>query len=259
MSELITVGIAAARQAGEFLLEHLGHIQRIEEKADRNFATDVDKGAEALIIDAISGRFPDHGVIAEEGGSRNPGADYLWVIDPLDGTHNFIRGIPLFGVSLGIVYKQQFVGGIIYMPVQDELYVGEKGNGAYKNDARISVSAFTRLRECSVSYDSGIRYNPDIALPILREVADQVFNVRMLGSSARNLSLVAEGKLDAAIEFADQPWDCAGGVCIIEEAGGKIADLQGAPLTVRTVGYLASNGRVHAAFQAIIDRHPEKR
>ena len=131
------------------------------------------------------------------------------------------------------------------MPRDDEMYVGEKGNGAYKNNKRIHVSDADNLKECSVSFDSSIRYAPRKMLPVLEDVAREVFNIRMFGSSARILSYVAEGKLDFAIEFHDRPWDFAAGVALIKEAGGEFSDLKGNPPTPKTIGYIASNSKVY--------------
>jgi myo-inositol-1(or 4)-monophosphatase len=255
VSEILNVAVEAAKEAGEFLLDNFGKIGQIESKGDRNFATDLDKKAEVLIIERIKEKFSDHGIIAEESGSSNLDKDYLWIIDPLDGTHNFIRNINIFGVSIGILHKKEFVAGVIYMPGDKELYMGEKGAGAYKNGEKIYVSSNDNLKECSISFDSSIRYSPDIMLKVLGDLASKVFNVRMFGSSARTLSYIAEGRLDFAVEFHDRPWDFAGGVCIIEEAGGKLIDLKGLPLTHKTIGYIASNSCVHDKVKEIVLAH----
>jgi myo-inositol-1(or 4)-monophosphatase len=217
--------------------------------------TNVDPQAQAMIIDAVKKKFPGHGIIAEEGLTRDVDAEYIWIIDPLDGTHNYIRGVPIFGVSIGVVRRDKFIGGVIYMPVEDELYVAETGNGAYKNGAAIKVSTHQDLKECSVSYDSGIRYHPQALLPILGEIADKSFNVRMFGSSARALSYLAEGKVDISVEFEDQPWDCAAGICLIEQAGGKVTDLSGRPMAHTTIGYIATNGHTHGTVLDIVRKH----
>lgn len=252
MKEFITTAIETAQEAGKFLLDNFGKIKNIESKGDRNLATNLDKEAEQIIVDKIRSRFPDHGIIAEEGGKIGGDRDYLWIIDPLDGTHNFIRGINIFGVCIGIVYKGDFIGGVIYMPVDDELYAGEKGGGAYKNNERIFVSKNSRLKECSISFDSSIRYSPDIMLKVLDVLAKESFNIRMFGSSARILSYVAEGKLDFSVEFHDRPWDFSGAVSIIEEAGGRLTDLKGAKLTYKTIGYIASNRVTHEQVERIV-------
>ena len=163
-----------------------------------------------------------------------------------------MRDINIFGVSLGVVYKQQFVAGVIYMPVEDEMYIAEKGSGAYKNGKKIIVSATNQLKECSISFDSSIRYSPEVMLKVLGKLASEVFNVRMLGSSVRQLSYVAEGKLDSSVEFHDRPWDFAGGVCLIEEAGGKLTTLKGEPLSYKSIGYIASNSLIHQKIEDIV-------
>jgi len=258
MKEIINLGIEAAKEAGIFLLDNFGKISQIESKGDRNFATNLDKEAEELIIDKIKTKFPNHGILAEESGTSNLESEYLWVIDPLDGTHNYMRNINIFGVSIGVVYKQKFIAGVIYMPQEDELYVGERSNGAYKNAKSIKVSSISQLKECSISFDSSIRYAPEIMLKTLGSLAKEVFNVRMFGSSVRVLSYIAEGKLDFAVEFHDRPWDFAGGVCIIEEAGGKLISLKNTPLSYKTIGYIASNAKIHDMVRAIVFSHLDK-
>ncbi|UCG35710.1 MAG: inositol monophosphatase [Candidatus Omnitrophota bacterium] len=243
-NEIVRVAIEAAKEAGKFLFDNFGKISEIESKGDRNLATNLDIEAEKMIVARIKEKFPEHGIIAEETGKENVDRDYVWIIDPLDGTHNFIRNINIFGSSIGVIHKQEFIAGAVYMPVDDELYVGEKGNGAYKNDKKISVSGVKDLKECSISFDSSIRYAPEVMLKVLGDLAKEVFNIRMFGSSARILTYVAEGKLDFAVEFHDRPWDFSGSVCIIEEAGGRFCDLKGGPLTPKTIGYIASNPHV---------------
>ncbi|UCC94964.1 MAG: inositol monophosphatase [Candidatus Omnitrophota bacterium] len=252
MSDIINTAIAAAKTAGDFLLANFGKISHIESKGDRNLATNLDREAEKIIVERIKAQFPHHGILAEEGGKQNTNSEYLWIIDPLDGTHNYIRNIALFGVSIGIVHKEKFVGGVIYMPVEDELYVGQEAGGAYKNDKKISVSQHANLKDCSIAFDSSIRYSPQVMLKTLGVLAKEVFNIRMFGSSARTLSYIAEGKLDCAVEFHDRPWDFAGAVCIITEAQGTLTNLKGKPLSHTTVGYIASNGIIHDAIREIV-------
>lgn len=242
---MVDLAIRAVKEAGKFLLDNFGKAKEILSKGDRNLATELDKKAEEIIVDKIKRKYPDHGILAEENERKKLDNDWLWIVDPLDGTHNFIRNIDIFGVSIGVVHKGNFVLGVIYMPKDDELYVGEENNGAYKNDKRIYVSSVANLKECSMSFDSSIRYKPEKMSKVLGEVSKDVFNIRMLGSSVRILSYIAEGKLDFAIEFHDRPWDFAGGVCIIKEAKGTFTDLAGNPPTPKTIGYIASNSLIH--------------
>lgn len=252
MKDLVKIGQIAAKQAGQYLINNFGKIDRIEIKGDRNLATDIDKKAEQIIVDRIKTEFPTHGIFAEESGKEKINTEYTWIIDPLDGTHNYIHNIEIFGVSLGVIHKGDFIVGIVYLPCQKELYIGEKGNGAYKNGEKISVSTTEKLKECSISFDSSIRYSPDLMLKALNKLSKNVFNIRMFGSSARFLTYLAEGKIDLAVEFNDQPWDYAGSVSIIQEAGGKITTLKGKKLSYETVGYIASNGLVHDKVEEII-------
>lgn len=250
MSDIINLGIEAAKEAGKYLLNNFGKIKKIESKGDRNLVTNLDKEAEKIIIDKIKSKFDSHDIFGEETGMSNLNSEYIWIIDPLDGTHNFIRGINIFGVSIGLIYKEEFIAGIIYMPVDDELYFAEKNNGAYKNGKKIYVSEVADFKKCSISFDSSIRYSKEVMLAVLGDLSTKVFNVRMFGSSARVLSYIAEGKIDFAVEFYDQPWDFAAGVCLIEEAGGKFTDLKGNYPTYKTVGYIASN---HSMYNSVFE------
>ena len=255
MKDITNLAIGAAREAGIFLKNNFGKVSTIETKGDRNFATNLDKEAEKMIVERIKTKFPDHGILAEEGGEQNADREYVWIIDPLDGTHNFIRNINIFGVSIGVAHKGKFISGAVYMPVDDQMYSGEKGAGAYKNNKKISVSSIVELKECSMSFDSSIRYSPDPMLKSLREFAHKVFNLRMMGSSARHLTYLVDGSLDCVVEYHDNPWDFAGSVAIIEEAGGKITSLDGKPITYRDVGYIASNGVIHDKILDIVWRN----
>jgi myo-inositol-1(or 4)-monophosphatase len=255
VAEILETAISAAKEAGKFLSDNFGKINKIESKGDRNLVTNLDKKAELMIREEIQGAFPQHDILGEEGGRKNVNSDYLWIIDPLDGTHNYIRKINIFGVSIGIVYKNKFIGGVVYMPEEDELYSAEVGSGAYKNDKKISVSPYSKLNELSIAFDSSIRYSPEIMLKVLGDLSKEVFNVRMFGSSVRTLTYIAEGNLDCAVEFHDRPWDFSGSVAIIEEAGGKLTDLRKKPLTYQTIGYVASNKVVHQQITEIVDRY----
>jgi len=245
LKDIIKTGIKAAKEAGEFLLRNEHKKKKVVEKADWSLVTDLDPRAEKIVVDIIKSDFPHHGVLCEEGSSRKSTGDYLWIIDPLDGTHNYIRGLPHYGVSIGVAYKDEMVAGIIYMPPEKALYVSEKGGGAYKNGKRISVSDQKIIRKCTMSFDSSVRYAPVKKPRILSALAKRVFNVRMYGASTTSLTLLAEGKIDVAVEFDDEPWDFAAGVSLITEAGGKVTDFKGTPATYKTEGYVASNGFVH--------------
>ena len=245
MKDIIKIGIKAAREAGEFLLENANKKKEIIEKDDWTFVTDIDPQAEKIVVDIIQSKFPGHGILCEEKSVPESTGEYLWIIDPLDGTHNYIRGIPHYGVSIGIVHKESIVAGIIYMPLDNALYVAEKGSGAFKNEERIHVSDRAEIGTCTLSYDSSIRYNPVLKPKVLAGLGKKVFNVRMFGASTTILTFLAEGKVDIAVEFDDKPWDFTAGVSLVTEAGGAFTDFDGKPATYKTERYVASNGLVH--------------
>jgi myo-inositol-1(or 4)-monophosphatase len=255
MADHLTVAADAARKAGEMLKAHFGSTANIEIKADRSLVTNHDKEAERIVIDMLQAAFPAYGIIGEEGGKSAGTGGYTWVIDPLDGTHNYIRGIPVYGVSIGLMEGREFVAGVIYMPAEGHLYTAEKGGGSWKDGKKIHVSDCSRLACCSLSYDSDLRAGPDKKTNFLKDLAPQIFNVRMSGSSVRNLTFCAEGNMDAVIEFGDRIWDFAAGVTLIREAGGKITNHDGGPLDGDRGCYLATNGHLHEAFIEIIGKN----
>lgn len=251
---MINLAIDAAVGAGTFLYDNFGKITEVISKGDRDFATNLDRQAEMMIVDKIKEKYPNHGILGEENEKKDLDNEWVWVIDPLDGTHNFMHNIDIFGVSIGILRNGDFVSGVIYMPKDKELYVAEKGKGAYKNNKQIKVSDVANLKQCSVSFDSSVRYNPEKLLSALDRVSRNVFNIRMLGSSARLLTYVAEGKLDVAVEFHDKPWDYAAGVCIIQEAGGVFTNLDGGKMSLEDVGYVAANKSVHKKILDLVNK-----
>jgi myo-inositol-1(or 4)-monophosphatase len=255
MKELIDTAIKAAKEAGALLNEYYGKIIKTEKKADRSLVTVVDKESELLIIKQLRSAFPHHQIIGEESGLTNVsdrGDAFTWVIDPLDGTHNFVRGISMFGVSIGLIRGSEFLAGIIYLPCTNDLYVSEKGSGAYKNDTKIIVSTEESLRESTVAYDSGFKAEYLEKLSMLQKIAPEVFNVRIFGASVRNLTYLAEGKVDVILEFDDKIWDCAAGVSMVLEAGGLITDHKGNRFTPNDRSYLATNGKLHSQMLELL-------
>jgi myo-inositol-1(or 4)-monophosphatase len=245
MTDILRVAIDAARETGELLLDRRGRIRSVEAKDDRSLVTDVDREAEALIRRRISAAFPSHGILGEEDGGSCAGADTVWVIDPLDGTHNYIRGIPLLGVSIGVIRGGAFVAGVIDIPAEGRRYAAEHGGGAFMNGERIAVSNRADPAAWSVGLDSELRTDFPGKARVLEALGQAVFNVRMLGSSARSLALVAEGSLDGLVEFFDNPWDFAAGVAIVEEAGGRISTFDGRALPCAASAYVAGGVDAH--------------
>ena len=244
------IAINAARQAGRVLSSRFGQIKKIRAKGDRDLVTDIDLAAEAIIKDQITNRFPQDNIISEENPIEHE-SDYTWIIDPLDGTHNYIHNIDVFGVSIALAYKDEVIVGVVYIPQEDGLYVAQRTKGAYRNGKRILVSQ-RRLRQATLIFDSSIRYQKNRMLKDLGRLVENVFNVRMFGSTARGLTYVAEGQAEAEIEYNDKLWDFAAGLLLVEEAGGRATDLYGRKWNIKTKGYVASNGRIHNKVLALI-------
>ncbi len=242
MESIVKIGENAVREAGALLLDNFGKPYSIEKKADQSLVTEIDKKAENIIAAHIRSSFPHHRIIGEESGSNIESDEYLWVIDPIDGTHNFIRGIKHFGVSLGIIKGSEFIAGIIFLPAENKMYIAEKGSGAFCNGNRCTVSNVKMLADATLLFDSGFRVKDEQKIEIFRVIAPKMFNVRMFGASVINLTYIAGGIGDVLIECDDNLWDYAAGITIVAEAGGLVTDFRGYPLTTSSRSYVASNG-----------------
>ncbi len=250
----LNVAIRAAKETGKMLIDNFGKSVEFITKEDGSLVTPVDLKAEKVIVDLVKKFFPEDGFLSEE--SKPSFSDscltgFRWIIDPLDGTHNYIRGIDIFGTSIALQYENEVVVGVIYLPMAKELYHTQKSKGAYRNGKRISVSK-RDLGQATMIYDSSIRGNKKPMLAGLSKAVDKVFNIRMFGSSVRSLSYIAEGKVDLEIEFNDKLWDFAAGLLLVEEAGGKVTDFQGKEWDLNTRAYIASNGKVHEGILRMI-------
>jgi len=256
MKEYVNVAISAAKEAGALLYENFGRPLDLEYKEDQSIVTALDKQCQRIILDKLQSSFNDHLFIAEESGTqmKNVPQEYTCVIDTLDGTHNYIRGIGSYGVSIGLMRGQEFLIGVIYLPHESALYVSEKGSGAYKNDQPIHVSTVSRIQDCTLSFDSGFRNGMvEVKTSMLRKVAPRVFNTRIFGASVRNFTYLAEGVVDAIIEFDDKLWDFAAGISLVLEAGGQVSDHSGAPFIPESHNYLASNRNIHTQMLQLMN------
>lgn len=238
------IAIKAAQQVGEILINNFKKPIKIKSKKDKSLVTEIDLAAERKIVELIKSKYPQDNILSEENKFKTSDSDFRWIIDPLDGTHNYIRRIEIFGTSIALEFKGKIILGIIYMPITEELYIAEKNKGAYLNSRRINVSK-RNLKNSTMVYDSSIRYNKKPILASLEKIVDKVFNLRMFGSSVYHLSSIAEGKIDLDIEFNDKLWDFAAGLLLVEEAGGKATDFAGKKWNSSTKGYIASNGIIH--------------
>lgn len=257
----INVVVKAARRAGDLILRHVGRVESLSvfEKSKQDYASEVDAQAEAEIIRELKRAFPDHAFLAEESGQTGK-SRYTWVIDPLDGTSNFLHGIPHFCVSIALLDNQEPVLGVIYDPLRNEIYSATKGSGAVLNDKRIRVSQRNDLSGAMLITGFAPRQRSKIGaqLEAVRELMRDAEDVRRTGSAALDLAWVAAGRCDAYFEAGVQPWDIAAGVLLVREAGGRVSDFKGAatgPMHV-AMGHgrplLAGNLKVTDALQKVI-------
>ena len=231
MHPMLTIAVRAARRAGSIInraaLEGGGFEVRAKQRND--FVTKVDHAAEEAILDTVRKAYPDHAILAEESGAAAGKAEYEWVIDPLDGTTNFIHGFPQYCVSIAVRHRDALAHGVIYDPVKNELFTASKGRGAFLNDRRIRVSKCLRLGDALVGTGFPFKEVERIELysSQLKRIMQSTAGVRRAGAAALDLAYVACGRLDAFWELGLSPWDMAAGALMIQEAGGLVGDLGG--------------------------------
>lgn len=233
--------------AGAILIEKFITGVSVQAKGSIDLVTDADKASEAFVVEQLRKRFPQHGILAEEGGRTQGSSDYLWVIDPVDGTTNFAHGFPYFCVSIALVKGEEVVLGVVCDPVRQECFTAEKGSGAFLNGKRIEVSASRTVHESLLA--TGFPY--DVAtsdvnnLEQFCRVNKASRGVRSLGAAALDLCQVAAGRLDAFWELALQPWDIAAGGLMVLEAGGRVTGCAGEKFNPLGHDVLGSNGLIH--------------
>ncbi|MBA3565175.1 MAG: inositol monophosphatase [Gammaproteobacteria bacterium] len=254
MPPLLNIAVRAARRAGDTILRYLGRLESYEiaTKSRNEFVTEVDRLAEQEIVQTIRQNYPDHGVLAEESGRHGrPDSEFLWIIDPLDGTTNFIHGFPVFSVSVALQHRGRLEQGVIYDPLRQELFTASRGEGAQLDGRRIRVSRTQTLDHALVG--TGFPYRSkaewvDRYLDMLRVLMDRSAGVRRPGSAALDLAYVAAGRFDGFWEFGLQPWDMAAGVLLIREAGGLVGGLTGEDDFHEDGNIVAGNPKIFAAL-----------
>lgn len=258
MNEL-EIAVQAARKAGKLIREKANVAKRVDLKSSaHDLVTEVDKKAEELVREVILSHYPDHAILGEEGVAAGVEAskraleehrhhESLWVVDPIDGTTNFVHGFPFFCVSIAFVRKQELVVGVIYDPMRDDLFTAEKGKGAFLNGERISVSEERTLSESllATGFPTDARGVRRVNTEAILKLAPQVRNVRTAGSAALHLACVAAGRLTGFWELELNAWDLAAGVLLVQEAGGEVSDTIGGSYDLGVRHILASNGHVH--------------
>lgn len=243
------LAISIAYQAGEILRKNIGKITAddVEDKLPFDYVTEIDKACEQLIIDSIKKNFPDHEILAEESGKNQNNHSFRWIIDPLDGTTNFIHGYPHSSISIALQKDDEVILGVIHDPYRDELYFAEKNNGAYCNGRPIQVSRQTNVNNCLIAtgFPFKSRHLLDQYWQVLSSIFMEVSGIRRTGSAALDLAYVACGRFDGFWELKLSPWDVAAGAIIIEEAGGKITDFEGKKNHIWSGDVIASNSIIH--------------
>lgn len=231
MHPMLNIAVRAARRAGSIINRAALGAEAlvVKTKGANDFVTQVDRAAEEAVIDIVRKAYPDHGFLAEESGTTSSGSEYRWIIDPLDGTTNFIHGFPQYAVSIGIEHRGTLAHAVVYDPVKNELFTASKGSGAFLNDRRVRVSRCLRLQGALVG--TGFPFKEvtrlDLYLRQLKRVMASSAGVRRAGAAALDLAYVACGRLDAFWEMGLSPWDMAAGSLLIQEAGGLVGDLGG--------------------------------
>lgn len=253
MHPLVNIAVKAAYAAGEVITRHLYKLNdlSVTEKETNHFVSEVDIKAEQIIIDIIRKAYPDHAILSEESG-YHPGSEEkamedecVWIVDPLDGTHNYLHGIPHYAVSIGIQIKNRIEHAVIYDPQKDECFTATRGSGAQCNDRKLRVSKRKDLKESII----GISFSHDIQsrnkyLDSFRVSTENCLGVRRMGSAALDLAYVAAGRFDGAWGLGLQSWDMAAGILLVKESGGLIGDLQGGENYMKNGQIAAGNPKI---------------
>ena len=243
--------LLAAKQASKVLLHYYGKKEKITEKSNKSLVATADVEANKVIINTIKKYFPNHSILSEETGFDDKKSDYKWVIDPLDGTHNFLRSMPICGTSIALEYKKEIVLGVLHLPVLCITAVAEKGKGAFLNGKRISVSNKKDLEHSFILVEFAYANRKEKTL-FLEKLIHQAIDVRNFGCAVYHLILIACGKCDGYVILSTHEWDVAAGFLIVEEAGGKVTDLKGRKWYPHQTKYLISNGKLHKNILKLI-------
>jgi len=256
-SALINVMVKAARRAGRSLKRDLGEIENLQVslKGPANFVSLADKRAEQMLYEDLNKARPGYGFIGEEGGARE-GSDksHTWIVDPLDGTTNFLHGIPQFAISIGLRREDTVIAGLIYNPANDELYIAERGKGAFLNDQRLRVAGRRKLEDCVVA--CGLphigRGDHDLSRREMTEIQNRVAGLRRFGAASLDMAFIAAGRLDGYWERNLSSWDMAAGAIIVREAGGTVSCIDGQSDPLKTGNVICGNEFIHAELVKIL-------
>ena len=258
MHPMLNIAVKAARRAGNLIhrsADKIDHLT-ITKKSHADFVSEVDKAAEQTIIETLLEAYPDHAILAEESGSHGA-SEFLWIIDPLDGTTNFLLGFPQYAVSIALQHKGIITQGVVYDPVKNELFTASRGRGAFLNDKRLRVTKCRQLADSLIG--TGFPYTKfahlDAYMAIFRDLMQQTAGLRRPGSAALDLAYTAAGRYDGFFETGLKPWDIAAGCLLITEAGGMVSDLQGNDGYLNSGHLCAGNPDIFAQLLKVIAPH----
>jgi myo-inositol-1(or 4)-monophosphatase len=260
MDPILNIAVRAARAAGDIILRAMDRVDllNITLKSRNDFVSEVDRQAEQEIVAILQKAYPSHAIVGEEYGAQGAAtSDYTWVIDPLDGTTNFLHGFPQFAVSIGLFHKGRIDRGVIYDPVKQELFTAQRGAGASLNNRRIRVTKQKGLSGALLG--TGIPFKDqsyiDAYLAMLKSLLKDAAGIRRAGSAALDLAYVAAGRFDGFWEIGLKPWDMAAGVLLVQEAGGIVSDLEGGDRHFETGGIVCANPKLHGPMLELIAPH----
>lgn len=258
MHPLLNIAVKAARRAGNIINRATRNLDIVafKEKAANDFVSEIDGEAEEAIIRTLREAYPDHAILAEESGASGD-SEHQWIIDPLDGTTNFMHGFPQYAVSIGYRHRGILTHGVIYDPSRNDLFTATRGRGAYLNDQRMRVSKRPHLRSSLIGTGFPFRQiaHLDAYLGILREIIEGSAGVRRPGAAALDLAYVAAGRLDGFWEFGLSPWDMAAGALMITESGGLVSDLAGENRYMDTGNIVCGNPKIFVELLQTVSRH----
>lgn len=248
---MITIAVEAIKKAGKLLSDSSNKKGIISLKSERDFITQLDLNSEREILKIIKKKYPGHNFLSEEAGFDGNNSNYTWIIDPLCSTNNFVFGLSLYGIAIALLFGGEPLLSVIYLPESDYLLTAEKGKGAFLNDKRISVSRTEKLNEALILYDN--QFHKDERMYInFSKITKDAFTVRILGSAAFDLCLVAMGIADSRIFHKAKPCDFVAGGLIVEEAGGKVTNFRGERFSINDSSIVASNGIFHNQILEIL-------
>ncbi len=258
MHPTLTIAVKAARRAGNLINRNARDLEllTVTTKGPKDFVSEVDRAAEAAIVETLLDAYPDHAILAEEGTAKgaNADAENLWIIDPLDGTTNFLHGFPQYCVSIALQHRGQITQGVIYDPVRNDLFTASRGRGAFLNDRRMRVSRRDHLRDCLIGTGFPFRDGSylDTYLQMMKTMIEQTAGLRRPGAAALDLAYVAAGFYDGFFEVGLNPWDVAAGSLLVQEAGGLIGNLAGDGDFLHGGQVIAANAKIFAQMVATL-------